>query len=73
MDKTILQYDGDFMPGDIFDIEVSNVATEMASVEDSSLVFDEDANVKTTSVPGRKGMAYAISVKTTSFRLISSR
>ena len=58
MDKTILQYDGDFMPGEIFDIEVSNVATEMASVEDSSLVFDEDANVKTTSVPGRKGMAY---------------
>ena len=58
MDKTILQYDGDFMPGEIFDIEVSNVATEMASVEDSSLVFDEDANVKTTPVPGRKGMAY---------------
>ncbi len=46
------------MPGEIFDIEVSNVATEMASVEDSSLVFDEDANVKTTHVPGRKGMAY---------------
>ncbi len=58
MDKTILQYDGDFMPGEIFDIEVSNVATEMASVEDSSLVFDEDANVKTTPVPGRKGMVY---------------
>ena len=58
MDKTIQQYDGDFMPGEIFDIEVSNVATEMASVEDSSLVFDEDANVKTTPVPGRKGMAY---------------
>ena len=49
MDKTILQYDGDFMPGEIFDIEVSNVATEMASVEDSSLVFDEDANVKTVA------------------------
>mgnify|MGYP006899713328 FL=1 len=58
MDKTILQYDGDFMPGEIFDIEVSNVATEMASVEDSNLVFDEDANVKTTPVPGRKGMTY---------------
>ena len=58
MDKKILQYDGDFMPGEIFDIEVSNVATEMASVEDSSLVFDEDANVKTTPVPGRKGMVY---------------
>ena len=73
MDKTILQYDGDFMPGEIFDIEVSNVATEMASVEDSSLVFDEDANVKTTPVPAGKACRMSISVKTTSFRLISSR
>ena len=58
MDKTISQYDDNFIPGEIFNIEVSNVAAEMASVEDSSLVFDEDANIRTTPVPNRKGMAY---------------
>lgn len=58
MDKTILQYDANFVPGEIFDIEVSNVATEMASVTDSSLVFDEDANIRTTPVPNRQGMSY---------------
>ena len=57
MDKTISQYDDNFIPGEIFNIEVSNVAAEMASVEDSSLVFDEDANIRTTPVPNRKGMA----------------
>lgn len=58
MEPTISQYDDNFMPGEIFDIEVSNVATEMASVEDSSQVFDEDANISTTPVPNRQGMAY---------------
>lgn len=58
MDKTIPQYDVNFVPGEIFDIEVSNVATEMASVTDSSLVFDEDANIRTTPVPNRQGMSY---------------
>ena len=58
MEPTISQYDDNFMPGEIFDIEVSNVATEMASVEDSSQVFDEDANISTTPVPKRQGMAY---------------
>lgn len=58
MKPTISQYDDNFMPGEIFDIEVSNVATEMASVEDSSQVFDEDANISTTPVPNRQGMAY---------------
>lgn len=58
MVPTISQYDDNFMPGEIFDIEVSNVATEMASVEDSSQVFDEDANISTTPVPNRQGMAY---------------
>lgn len=58
MDKTTSQYDAAFIPGEIFNIEVSNVATEMASVTDSSLVFDEDADIQTTPVPGRNGMAY---------------
>lgn len=58
MDKIIPQYDDNFMPGEIFNIEFSNVATEMASVTDSSLVFDEDADIQTTPVPGRNGMAY---------------
>lgn len=58
MKPTISQYDDNFMPGEIFDIEVSNVATEMASVEDSSQVFDEDANIRTTPVPKRQGMSY---------------
>lgn len=58
MEPTISQYDDNFMPGEIFDIEVSNVATEMVSVEDSSQVFDEDANIQTTLVPNRQGMAY---------------
>lgn len=58
MEPTISQYDDNFMPGEIFDIKVSNVATEMASVEDSSQVFDEDANISTTPVPNRQGMAY---------------
>lgn len=58
MKPTISQYDDNFMPGEIFDIEVSNVATEMASVEDSNQVFDEDANISTTPVPNRQGMAY---------------
>ena len=58
MEPTISQYDDNFMPGEIFDIEVSKINTEMASVEDSSLVFDEDANISTTPVPNRQGMAY---------------
>ena len=58
MDKIIQQFDDNFIPGEIFDISVSNVATEMASVTDSSLVFDEDADIQTTPVPGRNGMAY---------------
>ena len=58
MDKITSQYDAAFIPGEIFNIEVSNVATEMASVTDSSLVFDEDADIQTTPVPGRNGMAY---------------
>lgn len=58
MDKTRLQYDDGFMPGEIYDIEVSNVATEMSTVTDSSLVFDEDADIQTTPVPGRNGMSY---------------
>lgn len=58
MDKTRLQYDDGFMPGEIYDIEVSNVATEMSTVIDSSLVFDEDADIQTTPVPGRNGMSY---------------
>ena len=58
MDKIIPQYDDNFMPSEIFNIEFSNVATEMASVTDSSLVFDEDADIQTTPVPGRNGMAY---------------
>lgn len=58
MEPTISQYDDNFMPGEIFDIEVSKINTEMASVEDSSQVFDEDANISTTPVPNRQGMAY---------------
>lgn len=58
MEPTISQYDDNFMPGEIFDIEVSQINTEMASVEDSSQVFDEDANISTTPVPNRQGMAY---------------
>lgn len=58
MEPTISQYDDNFMPGEIFDIEVSNVATEMASVEESNQVFDEDANISTTPVPNRQGMSY---------------
>lgn len=58
MKPTISQYDDNFMPGEIFDIEVSKINTEMASVEDSSQVFDEDANISTTPVPKRQGMAY---------------
>lgn len=58
MKPTISQYDDNFMPGEIFDIEVSNVAIEMASVEDSNQVFDEDANISTTPVPNWQGMAY---------------
>lgn len=58
MEPTISQYDDNFMPGEIFDIEVSKINTEMASVEDSNQVFDEDANISTTPVPNRQGMAY---------------
>lgn len=58
MEPTISQYDDNFMPGEIFDIEVSKINTEMASVEDSGQVFDEDANISTTPVPNRQGMAY---------------
>lgn len=58
MKPTISQYDDNFMPGEIFDIEVSKINTEMASVEDSNQVFDEDANISTTPVPNRQGMAY---------------
>lgn len=58
MNKTRLQYDDGFIPGEIYDIEVSNVATEMSTVTDSSLVFDEDADIQTTPVPGRNGMSY---------------
>ena len=58
MEPTISQYDDNFMPGEIFDIEVSKINTEMASVEDSSQVFDEDVNISTTPVPNRQGMAY---------------
>ena len=58
MDKTIQQYDDSFIPGEIFDIDVSNVATEMQSVTDSSLVFDEDADISTSPVPGHEGMEY---------------
>lgn len=58
MEPTISQYDDNFMPGEIFDIEVSKINTEMASVEDSSQVFDEDANISTTPVPNQQGMAY---------------
>ena len=58
MDKTIPQYDDSFIPGEIFDIDVSNVATEMQSVTDSSLVFDEDADITASPVPGREGMEY---------------
>ena len=58
MEPTISQYDDNFMPGEIFDIEVSKINTEMASVEDSNQVFDEDANISTTPVPNRQGMSY---------------